>query len=389
METASVGEWSRKWWEEVVLPKGLSSGALVKYEAGLKHLCREWGEVPLQEVRLSEFQQWFNALAQYNPNTGRPMAKSTLDNIRKVSRMVFRYADQNGVGDVPHFFDGLVLPKCTHNGRRALTSREVDAVLTVSHPAQSMAMVMLCTGLRLGECVPLRWQDLDLSRGVLRVTRSADLQHNAPRVHSGGKTAAARRLVPLPAGLIAYLKDWQKAQAEGCMQVETTPDLFTMVEKGRTFEELCGEEEDSPFQRPLPPGLVPNGGYRNPGTVFADDDLVFTNLSGNMHSKSSLRRMWQDYLRALNEALEKEERRTEPLYFTPHDLRHTYATMLYLRDVDIRDAMAYMGHATYQVTLGIYTDTEQYCRFEVDPVLEELLASDLRVPHLRERVTHL
>ena len=107
---------------------------------------------------------------------------------------------------------------------------------------------------------------------------------------------------------------------------------------------------------------------------MAADDLLFTNLQGQLHSKSSLRRLWADYMRALTEAA------GAPVRFTAHDLRHTYATMLYLQDVDIRDAMSYMGHATYQVTLGIYTDTEQYCRLEIDPELANRLKTDFKVP---------
>lgn len=45
--------------------------------------------------------------------------------------------------------------------------------------------------------------------------------------------------------------------------------------------------------------------------------------------------------------------------FTPHQLRHTYATMLYSAGVDILTAQRLLGHASPQVTLEIYTHLEK------------------------------
>lgn len=41
--------------------------------------------------------------------------------------------------------------------------------------------------------------------------------------------------------------------------------------------------------------------------------------------------------------------------FTAHQLRHTYATMLYDAGVDIKSAQKFLGHSNIQVTLKIYT----------------------------------
>lgn len=50
------------------------------------------------------------------------------------------------------------------------------------------------------------------------------------------------------------------------------------------------------------------------------------------------------------------ERKTfRDVKFTAYDLRHTFCTMLYDAGVDIKTAMAWMGHSDAQVTLNIYT----------------------------------
>ena len=42
-------------------------------------------------------------------------------------------------------------------------------------------------------------------------------------------------------------------------------------------------------------------------------------------------------------------------HFTPHQLRHTYATLLYNAGVDAKSAQEMLGHASVQTTLEIYT----------------------------------
>ena len=41
--------------------------------------------------------------------------------------------------------------------------------------------------------------------------------------------------------------------------------------------------------------------------------------------------------------------------FTPHCLRHTYATMLYDAGVDVLTAKEFLGHSDIKTTLSIYT----------------------------------
>lgn len=45
--------------------------------------------------------------------------------------------------------------------------------------------------------------------------------------------------------------------------------------------------------------------------------------------------------------------------FTAHQLRHTYATMLYDAGVDTKSAQSLMGHASIEMTLKIYTHLSQ------------------------------
>jgi integrase len=58
---------------------------------------------------------------------------------------------------------------------------------------------------------------------------------------------------------------------------------------------------------------------------------------------------------------------------TPHMLRHTYATLLYLSGIDALSAMKLMGHADIQTTLGIYTHLDsEYQRKSLEKLDEYL-----------------
>lgn len=41
-------------------------------------------------------------------------------------------------------------------------------------------------------------------------------------------------------------------------------------------------------------------------------------------------------------------------------LRHTYATMLFDANVDVKSAQKFLGHADIEITLSIYTHLSKY-----------------------------
>lgn len=63
--------------------------------------------------------------------------------------------------------------------------------------------------------------------------------------------------------------------------------------------------------------------------------------------------------------------------FTPHDLRYTYATILYDAGVDLKTAQYLMGHKNVQVTLQIYTQLSEATRAASVSRLQEYLTANL------------
>ena len=81
--------------------------------------------------------------------------------------------------------------------------------------------VELATGLRRGEILGLKWEDLDLERGDLRVKRQVS-RINGEVVEAPLKTKNAYRTLPLAEDTIAVLKE-QKKKAGGSPWVFPSP----------------------------------------------------------------------------------------------------------------------------------------------------------------------
>lgn len=84
---------------------------------------------------------------------------------------------------------------------------------------------------------------------------------------------------------------------------------------------------------------------------------------------------WHSYMNHLNLMYGgKNASRSRPKIevikpFTPHMLRHTYATMLYDAGVDIKSAQKFLGHANIEMTLSVYT---HLTKFKIDSAIESL-----------------
>lgn len=93
-----------------------------------------------------------------------------------------------------------------------------------------------------------------------------------------------------------------------------------------------------------------------------DDELVFKNDNGGMHTARSIANLWTRFLKNYNEFInmniENEEDKIEAK-FTMHQFRHPFATILYNAGVDIKTAQDVLGHATINITLDIYTHLEE------------------------------
>jgi integrase len=72
-------------------------------------------------------------------------------------------------------------------------------------PFLTMALVCVCFGLRISECLGLRWSDVDWLNGALRIQRSIVRQRVGET-----KTEYSDRAMPIDAEMLDVLKRWKQ-----------------------------------------------------------------------------------------------------------------------------------------------------------------------------------
>ena len=212
---------------------------------------------------------------------------------------------------------GIRTPKAgAYKGHRALESWEQSVILEAAphHRAGLWALLMMCAGLRREEMAALRWEDVDLGAGTIAVSRAAEMD-SAGSV-KGTKTEAGVRIIPVP---------------------EPVRDALVCVPARDRHGLVCVNANGGPLSLTS---------YRQGWQSFM---LVCLRVANGIRPYSTVQG-WRS---------SSDKRVTRSFSCTAHDLRYTYATVLYDADVDVKTAQYLMGHKDFSVTMRIYTQLSE------------------------------
>ena len=258
----------------------------------------------ISQIKPFELQTILFDLAAKNPYTGEPMSKKTIREYIQVINSIFDFAFDNRVIEY-NPASKLKIPQTAQAPvkRRALTLEERRRVIEFEHRAQPSAMLMMLSGLRRGEATALLWNDIDFEKNTISVTKSYNFKTKEFKSPKNGKA----RIVVVPQALIDYLKSLPRTS--------------------------------SPY--------------------------VLTNAKGDMMTEDSWRTMYESYMLDMNihyglgGSVNKHDNSAKiPMVidtFTPHELRHTFCTMMFEADIDAVTAQEQLGHSDVKTTLSIYT----------------------------------
>jgi integrase len=106
-------------------------------------------------------------------------------------------------------------PKVEEREMQTLDDEQAAKLLAVASTTRVYIplVVALATGLRRGELLALRWQDIDLATGVIQVVRSLE-QTKAGLRFKTTKSKRSKRPIVLPASVLAVLLHHKAKQAE-------------------------------------------------------------------------------------------------------------------------------------------------------------------------------
>ena len=97
--------------------------------------------------------------------------------------------------------------------REALPLDEFKEILSgiggLAEDDRRMMALMLLTGMRRGEILGLRWEDIRLDEGLIYVQRNVTYAGNQPHVGTP-KTSSGERMIPINGILAEYLQPFQQ-----------------------------------------------------------------------------------------------------------------------------------------------------------------------------------
>lgn len=166
------------------------------YEQALReYVLPEIGAVKLQELRRQDIQRLADYLAR------REISAATLRNALLPLRAVCRRALSRGDIQV-NPTTGLEIPAVRSRRTRFAAPHEAQLLIEAAPPEDRVLWATaFYAGLRRGELRALRWSEVDLAGGVVRVERSWDVKEGVIEP----KSFAGRRKVPIAAVLRDYL----------------------------------------------------------------------------------------------------------------------------------------------------------------------------------------
>lgn len=262
------------------------------------------GHLRINDITQTDIQKMFNSI--------RGMSTSSIKKFCSTINSIFEAAvHDRAVLQNPCY--GARRPDGTSGSHRNITEEERNLILSSvgQHDMSLAAMIMLYAGLRRGEVLALDGSCIDLKENRIKVSGGVFFDGNRP-VLSTPKTTSGIRSIPIFKPLKTALEGFS-------------------------------------------------------GRVLAD-------ASGNVMSETAFRRKWESYLTYLETKANGCHKRWygktaehkkilsaggklapwKEIKIRPHDLRHSFVTMLYDADVDIKTAMKWVGHADEKMIMQVY-----------------------------------
>jgi integrase len=295
----TVAGWLEQWITERT---SLSPKTAERYGQLIRHqIAPHLGDVVLQRLRPADVAAWQAMLLRSGSVTGTPLSPRTASDARQLLRLAV--ADAARLELVSRNVCDAVLAPMRMRNRAEVEIVEADQVGDLLDKLgegwlRTAAILALGTGMRRGELLALRWCDVDLDVGTVRVERSLEHANGAIRVKAP-KTRAGTRTISLPAVAVGALREHRHHQL----------------------------------------GLRLQLGLGRPGA----DDLVFTKLDGEAVMPNTFSGTWGRTLK---------RRGLPPIRF--HALRHTHASALISGGLDVVSVSRRLGHSSPTVTLSVY-----------------------------------
>lgn len=294
-----------------------------------RYVRKDFGKKKIGEIKYSDILFFYNHLMkEKNLHIG------TIQTIQRIIRPALELAVRDDIirNNPAKGVVGQLKRHAEHSEqavRSALTMEQQRAFLSyldevpIYNKWKPFFTIMLGTGMRIGEIIGLRWEDIDMENRVIDINHSlyyfAGHRNPTPRkwVVNPPKTKSGIRQIPM---------------------VDTVYMAF-LEEKARQDEE----------------------GSHNIAEIEGMRGFIFSNRFRDVYVPESVNRNLHRIILTYNADEEvraaKEKRNPVILpHFSCHHLRHTFCTRLCEADANIKVIQSIMGHKDIETTMNIYAE---------------------------------
>lgn len=324
------------YYEWIKLKQGLKNNTFANYKYLYTMFVEpDFGKIKITDLKRSDVRNFYNGLA-----TNRNVQINTIDGLHTVLHQVIQLGVEDDYLRYNPSDNALKeLKKARNFGqtkKRALTipqQKIFENFLRNSARYQRwypIFIVMLWTGMRVGEVTGLRWCDIDLEKETITVNHTLvyySTWTDAGQIYAINttKTRAGERIIPmLPIVKEAFLKE-------------------------KEFQE---ESE-----------------IRCTALIDGYSDFIFVNRFGGVLHQGALNKALKRIIRDCNFGIiDKDTTGNATLLpdFTNHSLRHTFTTRMCEAGVNLKAMQDILGHADAETTMQIYAEaTEDFKKSEL------------------------
>jgi integrase len=250
----------------------------------------------------------------YNKLFDNSISGNVIKNLNKLLKQFLNYAvDEGYLLKNPISGKKIVIPseKDATDTKEVeiFTNDEIDSLKKVleGHRLKGLILIALGTGLRQGELLALKWEDIDINNNEIKVQKTIKrvtlIENDGSRktevILQPPKSKNSNRTVPIPSSLIPIIKEHELLQKQEKLKA---------------------------------------------GPFYTDDKFVFPTVTGN---PINVKNLFKSYKALLAKAKIKHKKF--------HALRHTYATKLFEAGVPLKTVQILLGHSDMSITADIYT----------------------------------